>query len=83
MLDFVHAVPACRVVFGEGKIDQVLSEVERLGAERVLVFQVDPRLHTQMRWSTISVALWSAATRTSSCMFQSKTLNELRASAVS
>lgn len=42
MLDFVHAVPACRVVFGEGKIDQVLSEVERLGAERVLVVSGGP-----------------------------------------
>ncbi len=34
---FVHDVPASRVVFGTGRIRQVPEEVERFGAERVLL----------------------------------------------
>jgi maleylacetate reductase len=36
-VDFVYDVPASRVVFGTGRIQQVSDEVERLGAERVLL----------------------------------------------
>ncbi|MGH3780611.1 MAG: maleylacetate reductase [Pseudonocardiaceae bacterium] len=36
-MDFVYDVPASRVVFGTGRIRQVPDEVERLGAERVLL----------------------------------------------
>jgi maleylacetate reductase len=36
-VDFVYDIPASRVVFGTGRIRQVPDEVERLGAERVLL----------------------------------------------
>jgi alcohol dehydrogenase class IV len=36
-IDFVHEVPAARVVFAPGALDQVPAEVERLGSRRVLL----------------------------------------------
>ncbi|HEX8761548.1 MAG TPA: maleylacetate reductase [Pseudonocardiaceae bacterium] len=36
-MDFVYDVPASRVVFGTGRIRQVPDEVQRLGAERVVL----------------------------------------------
>jgi maleylacetate reductase len=36
-VDFVYDVPASQVVFGTGRIRQVPDEVERLGAQRVLL----------------------------------------------
>lgn len=36
-MDFVHDVSASRVVFGIGRIRQVPDEIERLGAQRVLL----------------------------------------------
>ncbi len=43
MIDsFVHDVPACRVVFGAGSLDQVESEVARLGGERVMLVAGGP-----------------------------------------
>jgi len=42
MMHFVHDVPACRVIFGLGSIDQVLSEINKLGASKVLVISGGP-----------------------------------------
>jgi maleylacetate reductase len=39
---FVHDVPASRVVFAPGAIEQVPSEVDRLGAHRVLLISGGP-----------------------------------------
>lgn len=41
-LSFVHDVPASRVVFANGAIDQVSAEVDRLGCSRVLLVSGGP-----------------------------------------
>lgn len=41
-MSFVHDVPASRVVFANGSIDQVGAEVERLGCSRVMLISGGP-----------------------------------------
>jgi len=42
MQDFVHEVPASRVVFGTGSISQVAAEASRLGGRRIMLIAGGP-----------------------------------------